>query len=523
MDGTNPDIWQDGPVQEIDTHISRVFLTDRFAFKLKKPVRFDFLDFSTVEQRRLACEEEVRLNRRLAPKVYLGVLPLTESGDGRIRVDGPGRVVDWVVKMRRLPEAAMLPAVMASGKVPEPSLEALASLLRRFYQAAPAMPVPGNTYRGILEKHIRGNHADLSRLCRDPVDRRRVDRIHSRQLTFLYRRRLLLDQRAAGLVDGHGDLRPEHVCLLDPPVIFDCIEFSQEFRCVDPLDELAFFLSECRFLGNPAPGDYLLRALGPVCGGHDEQLTAFYTSYRACVRAKVMGLRAEQEEPGPSRDSHGRDMARYLELAEAAALASGPQPVIAMGGLMGSGKSTLARNLAKHLLMEVISSDELRDPSRADSPPAAYGEGRYTAAGRRQIYEKMAARLTRADDGLILDASFIDPGHLELMGDVCRSRGWPLVFFECRCTGDVAMERIRRRMEKGGSASEARPELYRLQEQERASLGTSAEARTVDTSGAKEEALDQALNLLGAPDRPAEGRARQDPAQPSRETGRTRL
>ncbi len=287
----DPGVYPDHPVRvaTIETHLSFVFLTDRFVYKLKKPVRHEYLDFRTLAARRRNGAAEVRLNRRLAPGVHLGVVPLTVDARGRARVGGKSRPVEWLVRMRRLPAARMLDRLIRDGRLRSEDVRRLAARLAAFYARRPAVHRSGARYRREYIAAVRANRAALL----DPrldLPRRRIEMLHAAQLAFIARHGALFESRArtGRIVEGHGDLRPEHVCLESPPVIFDCLEFNRRFRVLDVADELAFFSMECERLGAPQVGAACMRACVRATGDRPpEQLIAFYKAYRACVRARL--------------------------------------------------------------------------------------------------------------------------------------------------------------------------------------------------------------------------------------------
>ncbi|WP_461579667.1 hypothetical protein [Thiobacillus sp.] len=269
--------------------MSWVFLTDTHAYKLKKPVRYDYLDFSTVEARRLDCEAEVRLNRRLAPDVYLGVVALVLDAAGRLRLGGAGETVDWLVRMWRLPADRMLDHRLRNGAVEQAEIIQLVRRLARFYAALPAEPLAPEAYRQSLAERIEDNLRELGSpefgLAGDvPAGLARF------QLGFLQRHAEWFDQRvqAGRIVEGHGDLRPEHVCLLAEPVVIDCLEFKRDFRILDPADELGYLALECERLQAPHVARWLLEAYAEASGdAPPAALLHFYQSCRALLRAKL--------------------------------------------------------------------------------------------------------------------------------------------------------------------------------------------------------------------------------------------
>lgn len=308
-----------GSVDAVETHMSWVFLAGDRVYKLKKPVRYDFLDFSTVELRRLSCRREVRLNRRLAPDVYLGVVPLTADERGRLELGGDreGRtVVDWLVEMRRLPAESMLDHKIAQHTVSGEDVRRVGLLLARFYRQAPPVRITAAAYRRRFRDDVESVRRELTRPA-DTLPRARVLAVAGRLLGFLDRHGDLLDERVAGrrIVEAHGDLRPQHVCLAEPPVVIDCLEFKRDFRLLDPVDELAYLALECERLGAAWIGDRLLAIYEEETGDHPAPaLLEFYKTFRAFLRGKIAFLHIR--EPGDP-DHWVALTKRYLELAAA--------------------------------------------------------------------------------------------------------------------------------------------------------------------------------------------------------------
>jgi aminoglycoside phosphotransferase family enzyme len=276
-------------VEVVETHMSWVFLTEQFVYKLKKPVRWDSLNFSTPELRRRNCEEEVRLNRRLTNDVYLGVIALTLGSGGALRLGGGGEPVDWLVHMRRLPADRMLDELICHGKIDREDVRPAALRLARFYADAPPVEITAAEYREHLEAGVRG---DLQELCRPEfgLDDGRVRAVARMQFEFLARDSALLDARVheGRIVEGHGDLRPEHICLVPEPAIIDCLEFSRDLRLLDPADELAYLGLECERLGKARVGQWFLGAYSETTGDEPPiALMEFYRNYRALRRAKI--------------------------------------------------------------------------------------------------------------------------------------------------------------------------------------------------------------------------------------------
>jgi len=278
-----------GRVEVIETHMSWVFLTKRLAYKLKKPVRYQFLDFSTLEARRRTCEREVRLNRRLARDIYIGTAPVILLKNNMLRIGGKGIVVDWLVKMRRLPAHRMLDAAIRDNTLRSRDVDRIAELLIGFYRGSPPVSVRPIDYRQRFEEDIRANRRELGR-SHFGLGAARVDRLTRAQLAFLRNNGAMLGRRASSgkIIDAHGDLRPEHICLRDRPAIIDCLEFNRRFRLLDPVDELSYLAMECERLGAAAIGEAILhRYFETTADAVATGLTWFYRAFRACLRAKI--------------------------------------------------------------------------------------------------------------------------------------------------------------------------------------------------------------------------------------------
>ncbi|MGE5616100.1 MAG: hypothetical protein ACM3X5_04220 [Bacillota bacterium] len=305
-------------VEVIETHLSWVFLTRAFAYKLKKPDRFDHIDLGTIGARHVHAVMELHLNRRFSDGVYFGVVPLRRNDRGMLELGGEGRAVDWLLQMRRLPARHMLSALIARGRVPEDRLRESVEMIARCYRMAHPETVTPVAWRHRLERIVAENRRELASFP-GLFDSEALEETCSGQLGLLAREPLLVESRARDrrIVEGHGDLRPEHVCLDVIPQVIDCLEFSRELRVIDPAQELGFLALECERLGAPQLRAVIFDAYAAISGDRPAaRLIDFYQSVQACVRARLTAAHlrdAVVREP----DRWAPLARRYLELAQA--------------------------------------------------------------------------------------------------------------------------------------------------------------------------------------------------------------
>ena len=313
-----PDSYPERPraIEVRESHMSWVFLTEEHAYKLKKPVRYSYLDYSTLAARAENCAAEVRLNRRFAQGVYLGVVPLNLDASGHLRLGGAGATCDWLVKMVRLPAERTLEAQIARDQVDEAQLRQAVHVLTRVYRHAAPVDITPGAYRRRFQSDIRENLEELT----DPAFALSSDLpevVAAAQQRFLETDTALLDARVEGgrIVEGHGDLRPEHIYLGDPPIIMDCLEFNRELRLLDPVDELAYLAIECHRLGAPHLGEIVLDTYRADTGDRPPtRLIDFYASLRAMLRAKLAIWHLRDEHRTDSAKWRTRTM-RYVDIA----------------------------------------------------------------------------------------------------------------------------------------------------------------------------------------------------------------
>jgi aminoglycoside phosphotransferase family enzyme/predicted kinase len=475
---SRPEAYPDHPadVSMRQTHISWLFFTKEFVYKVKKPVNFGFLDFTRLESRRRFCEEEARLNRRLAADVYLGVREITLA-DGRIRLGGPGKVIDYALQMRRLPEDRMLPALLAAGEVTPETMRQLAELLVTFHAKADSGPDIDEdaTIRVVLGNWEENFRQTLPYLDW-PLNRTTHEQIRRHVLDFCRLRAPLFERRIAHgrIRDGHGDLRAEHICLTEPIVIFDCIEFNHRFRYGDVAADAAFLAMDLDERGFPALARSFV-ATYAECSGDAElrSVLDFYKCYRAFVRAKVECFRMDDPDVSAGDKRLAAQAAgRFFRLAASYAGAVRRPWLLVCCGLMGSGKSALAGDLARHAGLEVLSSDVMRKEAAGMSPTTpmhmSYGEGLYSAERIDTTYSQMfrkAELLLAQGQSVLLDASFIRQRHRAQASQLAERVGSEFCILECWCPEEDLRRRLEARVAQGGSPSDGRWDLLAQQRQ----------------------------------------------------------
>ena len=495
------------------THISAVFLAGDLAYKLKKPVHLPFLDFSTLALRRKFCDEELRLNRRLAPDVYLDVVPITADGS-HVCFEGSGTLLDWAVKMRRLPESATLEHRVLQDEVHPDEVCSLARRLAGFHSdAAASAQISAFGHFDVVARNIRENFDCSASTVGRVISPAVRDRLMSLTEQALHELRPLIDARAARDVprDTHGDLHLDHVYLFPdrpPPgdlVIVDCIEFNERFRCSDPVADMAFLVMDLNFHGRRDLGAAFADAYFEACGDAEgRRLLPLYTSYRAAVRGKVDGLQLDEPEiPESDRaDAARRARGHWLQALDELE-APGRRPcLVLVGGLPGTGKSTLARNLARQADFQLLRSDVVRKELAGRPVDGAAApidaESIYTPEWTNRTY---AACLARAEQLLfqgqrvIVDATFIEERRRRQFLDAAVHWGIPALFLVCEAQSNTVQPRLAARR---GDASDADWNVYlqAAQHWEEPGARTRLSLRNICSDASPESALEQAVQSL---------------------------
>ncbi|HET9014935.1 MAG TPA: AAA family ATPase [Thermomicrobiaceae bacterium] len=479
-DLSRPEAYPDptGAVALEETHASVVFLTDRYVYKVKKPVDFGFLDFSTFEKRAFYCREELRLNRRLTDGVYLDVVPVVEVG-GRLQVFGEGPVVEDAVRMRRLPDDRMLAHLVDTGQVDESVFPVLAERLARFYREA--VTGPGVDEWGTadaaafsIQENVEQTQPYAGTIIA-PLQLRLVDEV-SREF-FAREADLFARRLAEGRIrEGHGDLHLAHICVLgDRPEdlqIIDGVEFNPRLRCGDVAVDVAFLAMDLDYHGRSDLARRFVALLAERLGDPElERLVHFFSIYRAHVRAKVACLRLDEIAPElPEYLPVKGEAERYIDLATSYMVEPARPTLFLVGGLSGTGKSVIARRLARALGASHVSSDVVRKALAGRAPeshePAAFGAGIYSRESTERTYEVLLERAREAlgaGRSIVLDATFLDPRWREEAARSAGLAGADMLLVECRCAPEVVQARLARRGRVAAEASEADWAVYQRQ------------------------------------------------------------
>lgn len=472
-----------------ETHIGVVFFVGDRAYKLKKPVDMGFLDFSTRERRERACHEEVRLNRRFAPDVYLGVSDVLKPD---------GEVGDHLVVMRRMPPDRRLSTLVEAGEPVEDALRDTARILAAWHAEAPRGPrIAAEGSRDAILGRWNDSFEQVRPFHDRAIDGAAATEIEDLARAFLAGRKELFDARIADgrVVDGHGDLLAGDIfCLDDGPRVLDCLEFDEKLRSLDGLDDASFLAMDLERLGAPLLAERFVDwYAGFAADPAPPSLRHHYVAYRAFVRAKVAALRYGQGVP------EAADEARQYAGVALRHLRAGEVGLILVGGLPGTGKTSLAGALADRLGCSLISSDRVRK-ELAGIPPeesaaAPYGTGIYTPEWSRRTYGELAERATRLlrlGETVILDASWSAKEDRELLAAVAEREHARLTALRCAAPAPVTAARMRDRA-RGRSASDADAEIAAAM---RAEAAPWPEAATIDTAGPLERSVEQALAVV---------------------------
>jgi aminoglycoside phosphotransferase family enzyme/predicted kinase len=497
-------------VKMLQTHISYLFLTDNYVYKIKKPVDYGFLNFTTLDRRRFYCEEEVRLNRRLCPDVYLGVVQIRDSEQG-ISLCGDGNIIDYAVKMRRLPEDRMLSELLRKEAVDESDIRSIAATIAAFHNAAErSADIDKYGDISVISQNWDENFRQVADFVGITLDRRDLDLISQWVYSFLERHSELFSERVetGHIRDCNGDIHSENICLEDKVCIFDCIEFNERFRYIDTAADIAFLLMDFDYHGKSKFSDVFEDEYTALSGDTGMAgVIDFYKLYRAFVRGKVESFKLN--DPGMNSDEKraaAKSAERHFRLARGYVLRQKLLPsLVIFSGLMGTGKSTLAAELAYELGVELVKSDVIRKQI-AGIPLTErcldnFNEGIYSAEYTRKTYRQMLEKAESAlasGESIILDASFGKKEDREPFRSLAGRTGAGLFIINTTCPDQVAKTRLESRILDVGEPSDGRWELFHQQKGEFDPIEDYEGKRiSPDTSEPLHENMNAILHFLG--------------------------
>lgn len=472
-----PDAYPGHPaeVEHLQTHISHIFFVGDVVYKVKKPVDLGFLDYTSLAAREHFCHEEVRLNRRLAPDVYRGVVAIRRREDGNVRVGNEtenGDIIDWAVEMRRLPASRMLDQLLDSGSLDNQKIRDLARLLARFHESAATGPeIDAFGSLATVRANCEENFEQTTGFTTGPewtispmLHRFLRDRVNA----FLDRNESLLQSRVANgrIRDGHGDLHAGNICLLKSDiVVYDCIEFAARFRCGDVAADLAFLLMDLDLRGFRAFARFLAREYVEQSKDRDlSALTDFYKGYRAVVRGKVTSIPLENLVGDALRAERERAM-DYFHLAASYEL---PPALIVCCGLPGCGKSFAAAHIARPFEAVVLNSDATRK-RMAGVPPTKHtetgiDEGIYDRTASAHTYSELLRRAAdhlKKERTVVVDAGFRAADQRRPFVELASETNTPCIVLHVDTTEQVIFERLRFRSAETHVVSDAGVDVYR--------------------------------------------------------------
>lgn len=454
----------------VQTHLSVVCLAGDFAYKFKKAIRLPFADFTTLEQRHHFCDEELRLNRRLCPDVYLDVLPLRRDGAGNLQLgEGEGAIIDYALRMRRLPADRMLDVMLAENRVTPSDIRGIARRIVAFHATAPRgeeILACGDPDR--LREFALANFEET--LLDAGPDRVMSGALHASlatrtKLDFEQHLSLMRSRAASGhVIDGHGDLHARNICLTDPVAIYDCIEFNPAFRCGDIATEHAFLLMDLRFRGHAELARVYRDAVLAENGDREmEALLPMLVRYRAMVRAKVAAITARESELPQVDQAKARDEARaYLRLAAVSAIEEDGPLWFLFCGLPASGKSCIAEALAASSRggWPVLSSDRIRKELAGVAPTEKLPPGFYDDAFSRRTYDELRRRASEEKGVVILDANFRTREERCLTRAAAKAAGARLMILQVETGEAVVLQRLAARADDPAAVSDADRAVY---------------------------------------------------------------
>lgn len=503
-------------VRVVQTHISCVFLTGEFAYKIKKPVDFGFLDYRTLTQRRMFCEHEISLNRRLCPELYLELVPITHDGD-RCQVGGSGTVVEWAVKMRQLREENLLSARLEAGVSTGSDIERVANILASFHSRSATGPdIAEWGLHSVVSRTVFNALQTMDTLAADVVSLGARTAIRTHLKSFLDNEHDLFCSRANEecVRDCHGDLRTQNICF-DPRFdggvqIFDCIEFNKEFRYIDVAADLAYLAMDLDLAGRADLREMLVdaytraRSDPSIC-----RILPFYQTYRACVRGNIALFAAREGEiPELERELHRTIASAVYDLARCYACKRPDPALLITVGFSGCGKSSLARETARRLPAVLLSSDDIRKERAGVGRTVRLNESRYSSMERAEVYAELYRRgafhLARGEN-VLLDATFLSAAERTAAHQLAKGHDAEFWMLECQCPDEIIRRRLAQRS-KDANVSDAGVKIYEQQVRDFADVELPSGSHVakqfhvvVDTDGSARDVANKVVDRFASP------------------------
>jgi aminoglycoside phosphotransferase family enzyme/predicted kinase len=464
-------------VNVLQTHISYVALTGKFAYKIKKPVNFGFLNFSTLKKRKFFCEEEIRLNRRLCPEIYLDVVPITTRND-HLEINGNGKTVDYAVKMKEFPQENIMTNLLKKNKLDEETFEEIAEILVKFYKSDKnTNEISQYGTAELFKKNTDENFEQTESLIGITIDKEVFDFIKTSTNLFLEKNKDLFEKRIKNgfIHDCHGDLHTGNIVILDGKIcIFDCIEFNKRFRFSDVASDIGFLAMDLDFLGYPYYSSYLIEQYvekSKDTGIFD--VLNFYKCYRAYVRGKVAGFKLNDSNIKESEKQEIiKNATKYFDLAKYyASLFSfklkQEKPVLFItSGLTGTGKTTVARKIAVDYSAYVVDTDSVRKEiqgiDKFEKHHDEYNTGLYSPEKMAYTYERVfekAGKLLKNKRNVVLDATFKTKELRDKAKALAKKTNVFFLVLHSVCPEEVVKKYLDERVKKK-SVSDGRWEIY---------------------------------------------------------------
>jgi aminoglycoside phosphotransferase family enzyme/predicted kinase len=470
----NPQFYPDNPdhIEYLQTHISMIFLTGKYVYKVKKPVDLGFVDYTTLDKRRYFCEQELELNRRLSPDIYLEVIPITER-NGQILLGGSGEIIDYALKMRQLPQNKMLDYLLVNGEVTPKMMKEVAIKMAVFHvHARTDSRIASFGNEEAIKVNIEENRSQTEKYVGITISPYQYQRINNYNTEFVKKKKDLLQKRVetGKIRDCHGDLHAQHICFFEGIQIYDCIEFNERFRYCDVASEIAFLAMDLERYQRPDLSKEFVNSYINISKDQEiGELIDFYKCYRAYVRGKVDCFRLE-DKLIKDKEVVLNSAKNYFNLAYRYTF---EKPLLILfSGLMGTGKSTLAEALGKETGFPVISSDitrkKLAGVASNERHFEQFDSGIYSPEATSATYEELFARAKeylQQGQPVILDASFKKHNMRQALIDLAQENSAEAYIIECVLDEAEVKKRLDKRVAEG-SISDGRWEIFETQKRD---------------------------------------------------------